>query len=72
LLFLQLFIETKDERFYNSEVYGRILQYVFDNPKTCIMKQSDKGQLYIVFAGVDSVAAGVELLKSLVEAEDYK
>jgi transcription-repair coupling factor (superfamily II helicase) len=61
------FYETKDERFYNSEVYGRILQYVFDNPKTCIMKQSDKGQLYIVFAGVDSVAAGVELLKSLVE-----
>jgi transcription-repair coupling factor (superfamily II helicase) len=61
------FYETKDERFYNSEVYGRILQYVFSNPKTCIMKQSDKGQLYIVFAGVDSVAAGVELLKSLVE-----
>jgi len=66
------FYETKDERFYNSEVYGRILQYVFDNPKTCIMKQSDKGQLYIAFAGVETVAAGVALLKSLVEAEVAK
>ncbi len=63
------FYETKDERFFNSEVYGRILQYVFSNPKTCIMKQSDKGQLYIVFAGIETVESGVNLLKGLVEAE---
>jgi transcription-repair coupling factor (superfamily II helicase) len=60
------FYETDDERFYKSEIYSHILQYVFENPKSCIMKQSDKGQLFIVFAKIENVRAGVDLLKKLL------
>jgi transcription-repair coupling factor (superfamily II helicase) len=60
------FFETEDERFFQSEVYTTILQYVFDNPKTCIMKQNEKGQLYIAFAGINTVRVATERLQQVV------
>ncbi len=60
------FFETEDERFYQSDVYTRILQYVFDHPKSCIMKQNEKGQLYIVFAKIETVRSAVEKLEQVL------
>lgn len=63
------FLETTDEAFFQSTVYSRILQYVMSNPKSCLMKQSDKGQMYIIFNTIGSVPEAVLLLKSILDLE---
>jgi len=63
------FYETEDERFFASEIYSRILKYVFEHPQICIMKQNAKGQLYIIFANIDRVEAAVKLLRGIIGFE---
>lgn len=60
------FFESEDERFYQSDIYTRILKYVFDHPKSCIMKQNDKGQLFIVFAKIETVRSAVDSLERVL------
>lgn len=60
------FLETHDERFFRSEIYGRILQYVFDNPSSCIMKKGDHGQLYIRFSNAASISEAVSILNTMM------
>jgi transcription-repair coupling factor (superfamily II helicase) len=60
------FFETEDERFYQSEIYGRILGYVMNNPRTCIMKKTEGGQLYIVFANVQAVKQALNVLHTII------
>ena len=62
------FISDQGSSFYQSEAFTRILQYVQQNPKKCVMKEREtkKGlRLLITFIHIDSVDRALETLRSI-------
>ena len=61
------FFQTDDERFYSSDIYNNILQYVMENTSTSIMKQSKDNSLMIIFKDVNSIKSGIEIFRVIYE-----
>ena len=62
------FISDQGSSFYQSETFTRILQYVQQNPKKCVMKEREtkKGlRLLITFIHIDSVDRALDTLRSI-------
>ncbi len=60
------FFETDDERFYKSEIYTRILQYVNKNPDHCLMKINNVQQVCITFSNIESVKSALSKIESFL------
>jgi transcription-repair coupling factor (superfamily II helicase) len=58
------FVAGNNERFYQSETFGRILEYVQQHPKRAILKQV-KAAVMIEFADIRSAEAARVLLQEL-------
>ncbi|NNF02060.1 MAG: transcription-repair coupling factor, partial [Bacteroidia bacterium] len=58
------FVSNKDSEYFNSPVFGRMLQYVQANPKSCSMKEA-KGRLSLLIDQVKSVNQAFKLLKHI-------
>lgn len=58
------FVSNPDSAYYESAVFGSVLNYAMAHPDTCrIREQNDKRSILI--SGIDSVKAGVEVLRSI-------
>ena len=63
------FISDKDSRFYQSEAFTRVLQYVQTNHKSVTMKekQTRKGlRLLITFANIKNVETALQKLQAIL------
>lgn len=58
------FLPSDNEAYFNSDDFGKILQYVQQNSKSCSLKEI-KDKLLLIISGVDSIDKGVELLQSV-------
>jgi transcription-repair coupling factor (superfamily II helicase) len=61
------FFQSNDEKFYSSEVYNKILQYVMQNPTICIMKQSENNNLYIVFKNIENIKSAILIFEKIIK-----
>ena len=59
------FVSNQSSPFYQGKTFGRIINYVMDNPRRCNFKDS-KGHRLIKISNVPSVAEAVVVLKSML------
>ncbi len=59
------FVSNQSSAFYQSKTFGRIINYVMDNPRRCNFKDS-KGHRLIKISNVPSVADAVTVLKAML------
>lgn len=59
------FVSNQSSPFYQSKTFGRIINYVMDNPRRCNFKDS-KGHRLIKINNVPSVAEAVTVLKIML------
>ncbi len=65
---LAYFVNDQQSDFYQSDKFNRVLQYVQQNPKTCVMKekQTKTGlRLLLTFIRIDSVKTALEVLRRI-------
>ena len=65
---LAYFVNDQQSDFYQSDKFNRVLQYVQQNPKTCVMKekQTKTGlRLLLTFIKIDSVKVALEVLRNI-------
>ena len=58
------FLPSDNEAYFNSDDFGKILQYVQQNSKTCSLKEI-KNKLLLILSNVDTIDKGVEVLKEI-------
>ena len=62
------FVSNQQSDFYQTEAFTRMLRYVQQNPKSCVMKekQTKNGlSLLITFIKVDSIITALKILKKI-------
>jgi len=62
------FVANQQSDFYHTEAFSRMLKYVQQNPKSCVMKEkeSKKGlRLLITFIRIDSVKTALNILQKV-------
>ncbi|MEQ6125115.1 transcription-repair coupling factor [Pseudotenacibaculum sp. MALMAid0570] len=62
------FVSDQQSKFYQTEAFTKVLKYVQQNPKSCVMKekQTKNGlRLLITFIKIDSVKVALETLKKI-------
>ncbi|WP_435414277.1 transcription-repair coupling factor [Polaribacter aestuariivivens] len=65
---LGYFVSDQQSDFYQTEAFSRVLKYVQQNPKSCVMKekQTKNGlRLLITFIKIDSVKTGLSILQKI-------
>ncbi len=65
---LTYFVNDQQSDFYQSDKFSRVLQYVQNNPKSCVMKekQTKTGlRLLITFIRIDSVKTALDILRRI-------
>lgn len=62
---LLYFIANQESAFYQSQVFGAVLQYVQQNQRTCAMKESN-GKLTLRFDKVTTILKAIELVNGIV------
>ncbi|QTD39208.1 transcription-repair coupling factor [Polaribacter batillariae] len=65
---LGYFVANQQSDFYQTEAFSRVLKYVQQNPKSCVMKekQTKNGlRLLITFIKIDSVKTGLNILQKI-------
>ncbi len=62
---LLYFISNQDSAYYQSSVFGNVLQYVQQNPTICNMKESN-GKLTLRFKNIHSITHAIELIECIV------
>lgn len=62
------FVSNQNSPFYQSQVFGRIIRFVMANARRCNFKDV-RGHRLIHVAGVDSVSAAVDLMRSMERQE---
>lgn len=58
------FLPSDNEAYFNSDSFGKILQFVQQNSKSCSLKEI-KDKLLLIISGVDSIDKGVEVLERI-------
>ena len=58
------FIADQRSPFYQSPVFGKVLQYVQTNPKNCRMKESEN-KLTLTFPKVESISQAKQILQKV-------
>ncbi|MCD8433854.1 transcription-repair coupling factor [Tenacibaculum dicentrarchi] len=62
------FISDQQSSFYETEAFTKTLQYVQQNPKSCVMKEKDTKngkRLLVTFIRIDSVQTALNLLQKI-------
>ncbi|MGV6830404.1 MAG: transcription-repair coupling factor [bacterium] len=62
------FIQNQESSFYQSKVFGELIQYVQKNPRTCTMKEKKTRnglRLILTFEDIKSVQQAIESLSSV-------
>ncbi len=62
------FISNQESAYYQSPIFGNILQYLQANPEGCRMKEG-KDKLSIVFLNIESVDSALKILNQLQPQE---
>ncbi|WP_233897607.1 transcription-repair coupling factor [Tenacibaculum piscium] len=65
---LGYFIADQQSKFYETDGFTKMLQYVQENPKSCVMKQKETKnglRLLITFIRIDSVKTALNLLREI-------
>ncbi|MEX6626737.1 transcription-repair coupling factor [Tenacibaculum salmonis] len=65
---LGYFISDQQSSFYETEAFTKTLQYVQQNPKSCVMKEKDTKngkRLLVTFIRIDSVKTALNLLQKI-------
>jgi transcription-repair coupling factor (superfamily II helicase) len=60
------FVSSDNEKYFNSEVFGRILQYVQMHPKTCRLKEY-KEKLILTIQDVESINEAKNILALILQ-----
>ena len=58
------FVSDQDSVYYESELFGRIINYALMHPTECLIREKD-GKRSILVYNVDSVAKGVSILEQI-------
>ncbi len=58
------FVPAENEKYYKSEAFGGILQYIQQHPKKCRLKES-KEKLILIFDNIKSIAQARETLAEI-------
>jgi len=58
------FLPSDNEAYFNSDDFGKILQYVQQNSKSCSLKEI-KDKLLLIISGVNSIDKSVEVLSEI-------
>ena len=58
-------LDTENAKYFQSDVFGSILNYVKLNPKSCQLKEV-KNMLVMFIQNVSSVPSAIEKLNSIV------
>ncbi len=58
------FLPSDNQEYFNSDKFGRILQYVQQHSKTCSLKEI-KDKLLLIISGVHSIDRGIEVLSEI-------
>ncbi len=62
------FVSDQQSSFYETEAFTKMLQYVQQNPKSCVMKEKDTKngkRLLVTFIRIDSVQTALNLLQKI-------
>ncbi|MCD8413923.1 transcription-repair coupling factor [Tenacibaculum dicentrarchi] len=62
------FVSDQQSSFYETEAFTKTLQYVQQNPKSCVMKEKDTKngkRLLVTFIRIDSVQTALNLLQKI-------
>ncbi|MCD8438673.1 transcription-repair coupling factor [Tenacibaculum finnmarkense] len=62
------FLSDQQSKFYETDGFTRMLQYVQENPKSCVMKQKETKnglRLLVTFIRIDSVKTALNLLREI-------
>ena len=62
------FVSDQQSDFYQTEAFTRMLRYVQQNSKSCVMKEKDTKsglRLLITFIKIDSVHKALEVLRKV-------
>ena len=62
------FVSDQQSEFYQTEGFSRMLRYVQQHPKTCVMKKNKPKaglRLLVTFIRIDSVKTALETLKKI-------
>ncbi|QNM85210.1 transcription-repair coupling factor [Polaribacter pectinis] len=65
---LGYFVSNQQSDFYQTEAFSRMLKYVQQNPKSCVMKEKETKnglRLLITFIRIDSVKTGLNILQKI-------
>ena len=63
------FAHTDDPQYVNSDIFGRILQYVQQHPKRCRMKETKKRPILSI-EEVNHVDEAIEILQEILQKND--
>jgi transcription-repair coupling factor (superfamily II helicase) len=58
------FVSGENEKYYKSDVFGKIIEYVRVNPRKCILKET-KGKLVLTFDRIISIPEIQEVLRAI-------
>jgi transcription-repair coupling factor (superfamily II helicase) len=58
------FVSGENEKYYKSDVFGKIIEYVRVNPRKCILKET-KGKLVLSFDRIISIPEIQEVLRAI-------
>jgi len=60
------FVPAENEKFYKSEIFGSILQFIQRNPRKCRLKEA-KDKLILIFDEIKSITQAQEILSQVEE-----
>lgn len=64
--FMKCYFASSDhQEYFNSEVFGKILQFVQQHPKSCRLKETKK-RLILVMQNIDNTYKAIEVLESML------
>lgn len=61
------FISNQESAYYQSKLFGAILQFVQHNAKHCVMQEKNN-KLSLRYAGVNSIYSALDKLKEIIES----
>ncbi|WPP48117.1 transcription-repair coupling factor [Catalinimonas niigatensis] len=59
------FASSDNQEYFNSEIFGKILQYVQQHPKSCRLKETKK-RLILVIQNIENTYKAIQVLESML------
>jgi transcription-repair coupling factor (superfamily II helicase) len=59
------FVADTQSPFYQSDLFGKVIKYVQNNPRTCLLKES-KDKLTLTFSNISTIGQGMKCLEEVM------